>query len=179
LQFRCSSPEATAAAARLLAAAIGDEGLVLSLVGPLGAGKTAFVKGLASGLGIAPASVSSPTFVIVNQYGGGRRALAHVDLYRLATSRELEDTGFLDLLEPGAVVAVEWGDRLPDALPADRLELHIERDASRERSRSFTASATGRSARRVLEAWERELRTARHGAGSECLLAGLEGVEIG
>jgi len=128
LRFQCSGPDRTRQCARALAAAIAGRGLVVSLVGPLGAGKTVFVKGLAAGLGIEPAAVSSPSFTIVNEYtAGGKRRLAHVDLYRVESGRELEDAGFLDLLEPGAVVAVEWGDRFPEALPEDRLEIHLER----------------------------------------------------
>ena len=157
MRFRCSGIEATSRAARALAESIGSEGLLLSLIGPLGAGKTAFVKGLAAGLGVDPDTVSSPTFVIANQYAAGSRTLAHVDLYRLETARELDDAGFVDLLEPGAVVAVEWGDRLPEALPADRLELRIERDAAVAESRTFAASATGRGSRGTLAAWQGSL----------------------
>jgi tRNA threonylcarbamoyladenosine biosynthesis protein TsaE len=128
LRFQCSGPDRTRQCARALAAAIEGRGLVVSLVGPLGTGKTVFVKGLAEGLGIEPAAVSSPSFTIVNEYiAGGRRRLAHIDLYRVESGRELEDAGFLDLLEPGAVVAVEWGDRFPEALPEDRLEIHLAR----------------------------------------------------
>ncbi len=161
MRFRCSGIEATSQAARALAASIGDGGLVLSLIGPLGAGKTVFVKGLAAGLGVDPDAVSSPTFVIANQYAAGSRTLAHVDLYRVQTANELDDTGFVDLLEPGAVVAVEWGDRLPAALPADRLELRIERDVRDADSRTFAASATGRGSRGTLAAWQRSLGRAR------------------
>lgn len=159
MRFRCLGVEATRGVSMALSQVVEASGLILSLIGPLGAGKTAFVKGLAEGLGIDPSGVASPTFVIANQYPArsGRR-LAHVDLYRLATAEELEDVGFLDLLEPGAVVAVEWGDRLPGALPRDRLELRIDRDAGSEESRSFSASATGRDSQRVLEAWETRLR---------------------
>ncbi len=157
MRFRCSGIDATTRAARALADAIGPEGLVLGLVGPLGAGKTAFVKGLAAGLGVDPASVSSPTFVIANEYAGAGRKLAHVDLYRLETRDELDDVGFVDMLEPGAVVAVEWADRLPDALPADRLTLRIERAKDDPDSRSFTASATRRGSLAVLEAWVKTL----------------------
>lgn len=154
MRFRCSSIDATGQAARALAESIGSDGLLLSLIGPLGAGKTAFVKALAAGLGIDPTAVSSPTFVIANQYQIGSRILAHVDLYRIETASELDDAGFVDLLEPGAVIAVEWGDRLPAALPADRLELRIERDAAQPESRTFAASATGRGSRDTLAAWQ-------------------------
>jgi tRNA threonylcarbamoyladenosine biosynthesis protein TsaE len=103
----------------------------LGLRGALGAGKTAFVQGLASGFGIDPVHVSSPTFTICNEYplaGGG--VLAHLDLYRIESEGELEATGFLDLLEPGNVLAVEWADRLPGVLPAERFDLEIERLAA-------------------------------------------------
>lgn len=159
MQFRSSTPEQTAAAARDLAAAIREvgRGLTLGLIGPLGAGKTHFVQGIAAGLGIDPTGVSSPTFVIANQYpfvaDGVERFLAHVDLYRVGSVEELDQTGFLDLLAPGAVVAVEWADRLPEALPADRLELRIGRELSDPDSRTFAASATGKDSREVLEAW--------------------------
>lgn len=164
MRFRCAGIEATRAASIALARVVGAPGLVLSLIGPLGAGKTTFVKGLAEGLGIDPTGVSSPTFVIASQYESphGRR-LAHVDLYRLGSAAELDDVGFLDLLEPGSVVAVEWGDRLPGALPRDRLELRIDREAGREESRSFHASATGEGSQRVLEAWEARFRGAVQG----------------
>jgi len=159
LRFRCAGIEATRAASLALSHVIEATGLTLSLIGPLGAGKTAFVKGLAEGLGIDPAGVSSPTFVIANQYESlDGRQLAHVDLYRLETVSELDDVGFLDMLEPGGIVAVEWGDRLPDALPQDRLELRIHREAGAGDSRSFAASATGRGSQRVLEAWQSRLR---------------------
>ncbi len=131
----------------------------MALVGPLGAGKTHFVKGLAAGLGIDPARVSSPTFVIASEYpaSGGRR-LAHVDLYRVESEGELDEIGFDDLLTPGTLVAVEWGDRFPARLPADRLELHLERDAAAAPSqRSLNAIASGPRARAVLVRWAEAL----------------------
>lgn len=160
MRFHCRDPEATWQAAGALARVLEDSpkcGLILALVGPLGAGKTHFVKGLAAGLGIEPDQVASPTFVIVRQYRVGDRMLAHVDLYRLQRAADLDDAGFLDLLEPAAVVAVEWADRFPEALPADRLELRVERDAAAEGSRSFTTSATGEGSRQLEIAWRRRL----------------------
>ncbi len=128
MRFPSPSPETTRETARLLASAVDECGLVVSLVGPLGAGKTVFVKGLAQGLGIDPTVVTSPTFVIASEYpiGAGRR-LAHVDLYRVESREELELAGFADLIGPGAVVAVEWGGRFPEALPPDRLKIAISR----------------------------------------------------
>jgi tRNA threonylcarbamoyladenosine biosynthesis protein TsaE len=138
LRFRSRSAAHSREAAALLGAAIAaasageDEpgAVVVALVGPLGAGKTEWVKGLAEGLGVDPRLVASPTFVIASEYPGrgpGIRRLAHVDLYRLESEAELEATGFLDLLAPGTVVAVEWADRFPEALPADRIEVRIGR----------------------------------------------------
>ena len=99
----------TAAAARDLARDLHPDDVVL-LTGDLGAGKTAFVKGLAEGLGVDPDEVSSPTFTLIHEYRGGRLTLYHVDLYRLS-SREADDLGLDDLTVSGGVVAVEWPDR--------------------------------------------------------------------
>ena len=99
------------AAGRALAETLGAGSIVL-LWGDLGAGKTAFVRGMASGLGINPAEVSSPTFTLVQEYRGGRLPLHHVDLYRLA-SIETDDLGLDELTLEGGVTAIEWPDRLP------------------------------------------------------------------
>ena len=99
---------------------------MVALVGPLGAGKTAFAKGLAEGLGLDPDQVASPTFVIASEYPRARGLrFAHVDLYRVESEAELESAGFRDLLAPDVLLAVEWADRFPAALPADRLEVRI------------------------------------------------------
>lgn len=87
----------------------------LVLVGDLGAGKTTFIQGLAAGLGVT-ASVNSPTYLIVQEYDG-QVPLFHVDAYRLHGTGELEDIGFDEYLNAGGIVAVEWGDRVPEALP--------------------------------------------------------------
>ena len=133
---------------------------MVALVGPLGAGKTVFVKGLAEGLGIDPARVASPSFVIASEYQApsGTR-LAHVDLYRVESVAELEAAGFLDLLEPGALVAVEWADRFPGALPGDRLELRIERPLGRSAGaqRVLNAEGLGVVAAAVLARWREAL----------------------
>ena len=163
-------PEATRAAARLLGECLagpagGREGgreqgpVVLALVGPLGAGKTAFVQGLAAGLGIESGLVASPTFVIASEYDGAALRLAHVDLYRVESVGELEAAGFLDLLEPGVVVAVEWADRFPDALPADRLEVCLERpDAAADpQLRVLHAKGSGARSEALLADWRAAL----------------------
>ncbi len=126
------SPADTVAAARALARAIDAGGLVVALVGPLGAGKTVFVRGLAQGLGIDPGRVASPTFVIAAHHedAGHTRHLVHADFYRVESQGELEAAGWLDWIAPGAVVAAEWGDRFPAAFPGDCLEVRIDRPAS-------------------------------------------------
>ena len=150
------SPEATHAAASLLAGALDPAGLVIGLCGPLGAGKTAFVKGLAHGLGLDPAQVASPTFVIACEYPtpAGPR-LAHVDCLRVQSEAELEAAGFLDLLVPGVVLAVEWSDRFPAALPADRLELRFARaaDPGAATRRELNAVAFGPVSQAALTRW--------------------------
>jgi tRNA threonylcarbamoyladenosine biosynthesis protein TsaE len=103
-----NGPGETEAEGERLGVTLQPGDLVL-LAGPLGAGKTTFVRGLARGVG-SPAHVASPTFQLVRVYPG-RIALAHVDLYRLEASAELADLGLEELLDQGAVV-VEWGDRL-------------------------------------------------------------------
>jgi tRNA threonylcarbamoyladenosine biosynthesis protein TsaE len=100
----------TAAAGRELASTL-SAGDVVLLYGDLGAGKTAFVRGLAEGLGVAPSEVSSPTFTLVQEYRGGRVPLVHVDLYRLNDSREIDDLG-LDEIAAGAVLTIEWAEKL-------------------------------------------------------------------
>ena len=86
-------------------------GLVLALSGDLGAGKTQLVKGLARGLGVTM-RVHSPTFTLVNEYGGGRLTLFHLDLYRLETAAQLVSAGIEEFLSPDGVAVVEWAERL-------------------------------------------------------------------
>jgi tRNA threonylcarbamoyladenosine biosynthesis protein TsaE len=111
-----ATEEDTGAAGRELAARLAPGSTVL-LYGDLGAGKTAFVRGLAEGLGIDPADVSSPTFTIVQEYRGPQLTLQHVDLYRLAPA-EVADLALDDLLDDATIMAIEWAERLPRA-PAD------------------------------------------------------------
>lgn len=118
-------------------------------MGPLGAGKTLFVRGLAEGLGHAGDLVTSPTYVICQEYRSpGAPVLAHLDLYRVAGEAELEATGFLDLLAPGVLLAVEWADRLPGALPDDRIEVSFE--AAGPRERRLRVEARGPAAARAV-----------------------------
>ena len=105
------SEEETAAVGRELARTLASGSIVL-LSGDLGAGKTAFVRGMAEGLGIDPAEVTSPTFALVQEYRGGRLPLYHVDLYRLKPT-EVDDLGLDEMTLAGGVTAIEWPDRLP------------------------------------------------------------------
>ena len=109
-----SEAETRALASRL--AADLQPGDVLLLSGDLGAGKTAFVRGLADGLGIDPGEVTSPTFTLVHEYRGGRLPLIHVDLYRLDRA-DLDEIGLDQDLAAGGVTAVEWAERLSRPLP--------------------------------------------------------------
>ena len=155
-QFPSPSPEDTRRTARALAAAAGTDGLVISLVGPLGAGKTVFAKGVAEGCGLDPAAVASPTFVIASEYPLPRgNVFVHVDLYRVESAAELEGAGFLDWLDPGNLVVIEWGDRFPEALPVDRLEISIRRSESPGDgdARAVHALSSGPDSAAVLARW--------------------------
>ena len=101
-------------------------GTVIAYTGDLGAGKTAFTRGLAQGLGIT-AQVTSPTFTIVNEYEGGRLPLFHFDMYRLGSSDELFDIGWEDYLARGGVCAVEWSENVDDAMESGCVRVDIRR----------------------------------------------------
>jgi tRNA threonylcarbamoyladenosine biosynthesis protein TsaE len=117
------SEQETAAVAKALATDLRGGDVVL-LSGTLGAGKTAFVRGLAEGLGIDPQEVSSPTFTLVHEYRGGRLTLYHVDLYRLDRAAT-DDLGLDELGVADGVLAIEWPDRLTHRLEGAR-QVHIE-----------------------------------------------------
>jgi tRNA threonylcarbamoyladenosine biosynthesis protein TsaE len=128
---RCTNSETeTQALAREIAATL-QAGDVLLLAGDLGAGKTTFVKGLAAGLGIDPAEVSSPTFTLVHEYRGGRLTLYHADLYRLERTAT-EDLGLEEIGVRDGVLAIEWPDRLTHDLAGARLiRIELVDDATR------------------------------------------------
>ena len=106
-------------------------GAVIAMYGDLGAGKTAFVRGMARGMGLN-CRVSSPTFTIVNEYLGDRE-LIHFDMYRLSGADELFDIGWEDYLARGAVCAVEWSENVEDAFFGDEIRVTIEKLSDTER----------------------------------------------
>jgi tRNA threonylcarbamoyladenosine biosynthesis protein TsaE len=120
----------TADVARDLSSGL-SPGSVVLLCGDLGAGKTAFVKGLAEGLGVSRDEVSSPTFTLIQEYRGGRLPLLHVDLYRLDDGREIDDLG-LDELGAEGVLAIEWAEKLADP-PRDAIRVSITDAGENER----------------------------------------------
>ncbi len=129
--FQTHSEEETIALGRQLAA--GLSGAVL-LIGNLGAGKTTLTKGIVEGRGVALAdAVSSPTFTLIHQYGNAN-PIFHVDLYRLDETREVETLGLDELFATGSLVILEWAERFPALMPAERTEIRITArpDESRE-----------------------------------------------
>ena len=114
MQYLTNSPSETEALGAALAAVL-NPGTVIAYRGNLGAGKTAFTRGLAKGLGCREL-VTSPTYTIVNEYLGGRMPLFHFDMYRLASSDDLWDIGWEDYLDRGGICAVEWSENVEDAM---------------------------------------------------------------
>ncbi len=114
MQYITNSPGETETIAKKLADLL-QPGTVIAYKGDLGAGKTAFTRGLARGLGITE-PVTSPTYTIVNEYTSGKMPLFHFDMYRLSSSDDLFDIGWEDYLERGGVCAVEWSENVADAM---------------------------------------------------------------
>lgn len=124
MQLITTSPAETEAVGAALAKTLAP-GTVIAYRGDLGAGKTAFTRGLARGLGYAE-PVTSPTYTIVNEYLGGRLPLFHFDMYRLASADDLWDIGWDDYLERGGVCAVEWSENVEEAME-DAILVTIEK----------------------------------------------------
>ena len=122
--YMTHSPEETEALGQALGQTL-KGGEIIAYTGDLGAGKTAFTRGLARGLGITM-QVTSPTYTLVNEYSGGRLELFHFDMYRLGSSEELFDIGWDDYLLRGGVCAVEWSENVADALE-DAIWVRISR----------------------------------------------------
>ena len=122
--YLTNSPEQTEEVGAALSKVL-SPGTVIAYRGDLGAGKTAFTRGLARGLGVAD-PVTSPTYTIVNEYLGGRMPLFHFDMYRLHSSDDLWDIGWEDYLERGGICAVEWSENVADAME-DAITVTIEK----------------------------------------------------
>ena len=132
MRITTNSPEETEQIGERLAACL-IPGNVVAFTGDLGAGKTAFVRGLARGLGITE-RVTSPTFTIVNEYEGGRLPLFHFDLYRLGGGNELFDIGWEDYLRRGGICAVEWSENADELAEPDWIRVDLRRgDVDSER----------------------------------------------
>ena len=130
MQYITNSPEETEALAFALAQKL-PAGSILAYEGDLGAGKTAFTRGLARGLGIRE-PVTSPTYTIVNEYLSGRLPLFHFDMYRLHSADDLFDIGWEDYLERGGICAVEWSENVAEAM-AGAITVRIEKTGDETR----------------------------------------------
>lgn len=118
------------------------EGDIICLHGELGAGKTSFTQGIAKGMGVAKAFITSPTFVIANEYKG-RLALYHIDLYRLNNIAEIEDIGLSEYLKGEAVTVIEWAEKAEGLLSEDRLSVYLESLGGDKRRLSLKQQARG------------------------------------
>lgn len=135
MEYQSNSVQETEELGRKLAQYL-KAGDVIAYTGDLGAGKTAFTRGVAQGLGIAD-RITSPTFTIVDEHEGGRLPLFHFDLYRLYSAEELFDIGWEDYLQRGGVCAVEWSERMEDMLEEEPIWVEI-RQGDREEQRLIT-----------------------------------------
>jgi tRNA threonylcarbamoyladenosine biosynthesis protein TsaE len=133
----------------------------VALVGDLGAGKTQLVRGACRGARVPPGEVSSPSFAIVATYGG-RLPIHHADLYRIGDEEELYATGFFDLIGGAGALLVEWADRVPGAVPPERLTITLRHDAERPDVRRVELEAIGERHAVLAE----RLAPARRRAGS-------------
>ncbi|MCS7303787.1 MAG: tRNA (adenosine(37)-N6)-threonylcarbamoyltransferase complex ATPase subunit type 1 TsaE [Thermoguttaceae bacterium] len=115
-------------------------GAVVALMGPLGAGKTRLVQALAQAEGVPADLATSPTFVLIHEYGG-RRPIYHMDAYRIRSEQEFMDLGPEEYWEGSGICLIEWADRVAGCLPPERLEIHIE--ITGPTSRRFTCRAFG------------------------------------
>jgi len=128
--YHTESEEETIALGEKIASELPAKAVVL-LIGQLGAGKTTLAKGIVKGLGAArPEDVSSPTFTLIHEYG---RGVYHIDLYRLDTAEQLATLGLDEIFDRRAVVLVEWGERFPELMPQDHVEILLRSDAENSR----------------------------------------------
>jgi tRNA threonylcarbamoyladenosine biosynthesis protein TsaE len=163
-RFAARTATRSAGATRALGVRLGKllaPGDVVALVGELGAGKTQLVRGACAGAGVAPEEVSSPSFAIVATYAG-RLPVHHADLYRIGDADELYGTGFGDLVGGEGALLVEWADRIPGALPEERLTISLAHDARAPDLRHVALEGVGARhaelARRLAPARGRQAR---------------------
>jgi tRNA threonylcarbamoyladenosine biosynthesis protein TsaE len=158
-RFTARKTTRSAGATRALGEELGRRlrpGDVVALVGDLGAGKTQLIRGACAGAGVPDAEVSSPSFAIVATYHGRRLPVHHADLYRIGDEDELYGTGFGDLVGGEGALLVEWADRIPGALPEERVTLTLAHDEARPNVRHVGIEGVG----------ERHAALARGVAGS-------------
>jgi len=137
--FEAHSGEETIELGRKIAATLPRRAVVL-LIGNLGAGKTTLAKGIIHGLcGVDPDEVASPTFTLIHEYGGGR--VYHIDLYRLDKPDEVATLGLDDIFDRDAVVLIEWGERFPQLMPTDRVEIRLDALGGDDRRIELTIGA--------------------------------------
>ena len=135
--YHTETEEETIALGEKLATELSPSAVVL-LIGQLGAGKTTLAKGIVKGLGAAaPDDVSSPTFTLIHEYSP---SVYHIDLYRLDTAAQVATLGLDEIFDRPAVVLIEWGERFPELMPDDRIEIRIR--ATEENSREIDVRST-------------------------------------
>jgi len=134
--FHTNSADETVGLGERLAAELPAKAVVL-LIGNLGAGKTTLAKGIVKGLGAAqPDEVSSPTFTLIHEYSP---AVYHIDLYRLDRPAQVATLGLEEIFDRQAVVLIEWGERFPELMPADRVEIRLRADGENSREIEITS----------------------------------------
>ena len=120
----------------------------MALVGELGTGKTQFIKGLATGVGVGkPTYISSPSFTLINEYAG-KVPFYHIDLFRLKSEREAEELGLEEYFQGGGITAIEWADKMPSFLPQEMLWIHIRYTG--KHTRSFEIIAKGKRFEKMI-----------------------------
>ncbi|MBI1791072.1 MAG: tRNA (adenosine(37)-N6)-threonylcarbamoyltransferase complex ATPase subunit type 1 TsaE [Acidobacteria bacterium] len=126
MRHSTNSEEETIALGETLARSLPARAVVM-LIGNLGTGKTTLAKGIVKGLQAAqPEEVSSPTFTLIHEYGGGPRTVYHIDLYRLDNEREAATLGLEEIFDREAVTLIEWGERFPNLMPPSRVEIRLQ-----------------------------------------------------
>ncbi|HET6455420.1 MAG TPA: tRNA (adenosine(37)-N6)-threonylcarbamoyltransferase complex ATPase subunit type 1 TsaE [Armatimonadota bacterium] len=144
VERKTTNPEETERLGESIGRAL-EPGIVVALIGELGAGKTTLTKGIARGLDV-PDLVHSPTFTLIHEHKG-RLPVYHFDLYRLDTIEQIEDLGYEDYFNGPGVTIVEWAEKIQGLLPDDRLEIRI---SGEDDARDFTLLATGPNSQRIL-----------------------------